>query len=158
MAIHGYGASEVGNAVSRALEVSREVGNVAALAAVLWQTWLFHFVQANHASALKLAQELLQRAEVRMIRRPGLLRTFRQSSAIPRWAARLTAQYHYEQAVNCYKADNTASMLHSYGMELGAVAHAYGAWCLSLLGYPDQALEQSQSRSPSWKQRDIRTR
>ncbi len=144
MAIHGYGASEVGNAVSRALEVSREVGNVAALAAVLWQTWLFHFVQANHASALKLADELLQRAEgaddpaAQVVAHvPSIL----SHTAMGRPAK---ARYHYEQGVNCYKGHNAASMLHSYGLELGAVAHAYGAWCLSLLGYPDQALEQSQ--------------
>ena len=28
-----------------------------------------------------------------------------------------------------------------YGMDVGAVAHGYRAWCLGMLGYPEQAIE-----------------
>jgi hypothetical protein len=38
--------------VSRTVELCRHVGDEGALAAVLWQAWLFNYTRADHTGAL----------------------------------------------------------------------------------------------------------
>ena len=53
----------------------------------------------------------------------------------------LEARATLEQAVRTYNELKGGPVAYRYGMEVGAVAHAYKSWCLGMLGYPEQALE-----------------
>jgi predicted ATPase len=53
------------------------------------------------------------------------------------------ARLHFEKTIGSYRGVTEAEatrLTYEYGVELGAAGHAYAAWCLWLLGYPDQAL------------------
>jgi predicted ATPase len=61
MVTQGYGSEEVGRISARAVELCRQVGDEGALAAVLWQAWLFDYTRANHAQATAIGRELQER-------------------------------------------------------------------------------------------------
>ncbi len=50
------------------------------------------------------------------------------------------ARHHLEQALALYDFKAHHGLAFRYGLEVGDTAHAYNAWSLWLLGYPDQAL------------------
>jgi predicted ATPase len=53
------------------------------------------------------------------------------------------ARRSFENAIASYRAIDTAEakrLAYEYGLDLGAVSAAYSAWCLWLLGFPDEAL------------------
>jgi adenylate cyclase len=98
---------------------------------------------ALHADARRTADEFLEHAG-------------RTGDPGDRTAANLTAEIsdihlgnlararrHFEEAVRSFSelTDAGATRLaFGYGLELGALSHAYGAWCFWLLGYADRAL------------------
>jgi predicted ATPase len=53
----------------------------------------------------------------------------------------LEAREKLDQAVSTYSGLKGGPVAYRYGMEVGAVAHGYRAWCLGMLGYPEQAME-----------------
>lgn len=141
MVTQGYGSEEVGRISARAVELCRQVGDEGALAAVLWQAWLFDYTRANHAQATAIGRELEERMTdaadpaARIVAHVPLgLSLF----AIGRF---LEARATLEQAVLTYTELKGGPVPYRYGMEVGAVSHAYKSWCLGMLGYSEQALE-----------------
>jgi predicted ATPase len=141
MVTQGYGSDEVGRASTRAVELGRHVGDEGALAAVLWQAWLFNCTRANHAEATAIGRELEARmtdavdpAARTVAHLPLGLNLF----AIGR---PLEARANFDQAVRTYNEVKGGPVAYRYGMDIGAVAYAYRSWCLGMLGYSEQALE-----------------
>ena len=141
MVTQGYGSDEVGRASTRAVELGRQVGDEGALAAVLWQAWLYNCTRANHAQATAIGRELEERmtyavdpAARTVAHLPLGLNLF----AIGR---PLEARANFDQAVRTYNEVKGGPVAYRYGMDIGAVAHGYRAWCLGTLGYSEQALE-----------------
>src|SRR5690606_9293594 len=58
-----YGASEVEQNFSRALELCRKLGNAEEHVPSLWGLWVFYHVRASYATALELGEQLLAIAE-----------------------------------------------------------------------------------------------
>jgi predicted ATPase len=59
------------------------------------------------------------------------------------WKRLTHARAHFDRAIAYYRTfteDEATRLTYEYGVELGATGCAYAAWCLWLLGYPDQAL------------------
>jgi predicted ATPase len=53
----------------------------------------------------------------------------------------LEARDKLEQAVRTYRGLKGGPVAYRYGMEVGAAAHGYRAWCLGALGYSEQSME-----------------
>ena len=54
------------------------------------------------------------------------------------------ARRHFEAAIEWYQGVNRADALHAafeFGLELGVPTYGFAAWCLWLLGYPEQAFQ-----------------
>ncbi|HET6566206.1 MAG TPA: AAA family ATPase [Xanthomonadales bacterium] len=63
LATRGYGAPEVGEAFTRALELCEKVGDVPQLFQVVVGLWMYYLISAKHERALELSQTLLRTAE-----------------------------------------------------------------------------------------------
>jgi predicted ATPase len=143
-ATKGYASPEATQAFSRARELGVAIGDDAGICPILFGVWLFQLTSGHHADALTTANELLDRAR-------------RTDTAGERIAANLAvgisgvhvgtlagARSAFEEAIRSYSQMTVTEATHlayEYGLELGASNHAYAAWCLWLLGYPDQALQ-----------------
>jgi predicted ATPase len=141
MAIHGYSSEAAGVVSSRAVDLCRRIGDPVELAAVLWQAWLFNFTRANHAVATSIAREI----EARMQRAddPAALIVAHVPLGLSLIALGnpVDARLQLEQATRTYRDLKGGQIVLRYGMEVGAVGHAYEAWCLGMLGYPERALK-----------------
>src|SRR3984893_17263922 len=145
MVTQGYGSDEVGRISTRTVELCRQVGDPATLPTVLWQAWLFNWTRADHAAATAIALELEDRttrtldpAARTVAHLPLGLNLF----AIGR---PVEARKNFDRAVRTYNEVKGGPVAYRYGMDIGAVSHAYRSWCLGMLGYSEQALEDRSS-------------
>lgn len=61
------------------------------------------------------------------------------------WSICLRSRTYLEQSLTLYNPDEHRSHTLSYGQDPGIVAAAYLAWTFWCLGYPTQALAQTQA-------------
>jgi len=140
MVTQGYGSDEVGRISARAVELCRQVGDEGALAAVLWQAWLFDYTRANHAQATAIGRELQERMIDAVDPAARIVAHVPLGLSLFAIGRPLEARATLEQAVLTYTELKGGPVAYRYGMEVGAVAHAYKSWCLGMLGYSEQAL------------------
>jgi class 3 adenylate cyclase/predicted ATPase len=142
-ATRGYASPEATRAFSRARELCATIGDDVSVGPVLVGVWLFQLAGAHHTNAEMTASEILERAE-------------RTENSGARIAGNLTlgvsrihlgtlasARRNLDEAVEDYRTyteEEATRLTYEYGIQLGAANHAYAAWCLWLLGYPDAAL------------------
>ena len=141
MVTHGYGSDEVGRISTRTVELCRQVGDEGALAAVLWQAWLFNYTRANHAAATAIGRELEERMTSAVDPAARIVAHVPLGLSLFAIGKPLEARGSLKQAVRTYKRAEGRSVAYRYGMDVGAVAHGYESWCLGMLGYPEQARE-----------------
>lgn len=131
----GYGSEEVGNVAGRTVELCRTVGDEKTLAAVLWQAWLFNYTRSNLDEALAIARELhdrMREAEdkvARIVAHAALGLTLFARGEIAAALEELDAAVRADQT-----ADEAITVAYRYGMDVGAAALAYRAWCHATLG------------------------
>lgn len=141
MVTHGYGSDEVGKISTRTVELCRQIGDEGALAAVLWQAWLFNYTRANHAAATAIGRELEERMTAAVDPSARIVAHVPLGLSLFATGKPLEAQASLEQAVLTYNGLKGGPIAYRYGMDVGAVAHGYKSWCLGMLGYPEQATE-----------------
>ncbi len=141
MVTQGYGSDEVGRISTRTVELCRQVGDEAALATVLWQAWLFNWTRADHVAATAFARELEDRITDTVDPSARLAADVALGLSLFAVGKPLEARAKLDQAVRTYGGLEGGPIAYRYGMEVGAVAHGYRAWCLGMLGYPEQAIE-----------------
>jgi class 3 adenylate cyclase/tetratricopeptide (TPR) repeat protein len=141
MVTQGYGSDEVGRISTRSIELCRQVGDEATLATVLWQAWLFNWTRADHVAATAFAQELEDRMSDTVDPAARLAADVALGLSLFAVGKPLEARAKLDQAVRTYSRLKGGPVAYRYGMEVGAVAHGYRAWCLGMLGYPEQAIE-----------------
>ena len=141
MVTQGYGSDEVGRISKRTVELCRQVGDEATLAAVLWQVWLFDYTRADHVAATAIGRELEERMSDAVDPAARIVAYVPLGLSLFAVGKPLEARAKLDQAVRTYSGLKGGPVAYRYGMEVGAVAHAYRAWCLGMLGYPEQALE-----------------
>ena len=143
-ATKGYASPEATRAFNRARELCAAIGDDVSIYPILLGVWLFEATGGYHANAETTANDVLERAG----------RTDNTGARIAGnvlvavsglHLGNLThACAHFDRAIAYYRTfteDEAATGLtYEYGVELGATGCAYAAWCLWLLGYPDQAL------------------
>src|ERR1700730_1690043 len=141
MVTQGYGSDEVGRISTRTVELCRQVAAPATLPTVLWQAWLFNWTRADHAAATAIALELEDRTTRTLDPAARLAADVALGLSLFAVGKPLEARAKLDQAISTQSELKGGPVDYRYGMDVGAVAHGYRAWCLGMLGYPEQAIE-----------------
>ena len=140
----GDGAPEVKAAFSRAVDLSRRVGEPGQLIAALFGLTLFHMNRGEFRTAQELAKDLLGLAQhaddpaAVMVGHTVLGQT-------SYWLGELSfAHTNLEQAVALYDPEQVGRLAFVYGLDPAASALGYDGYALWQMGFPDQALKQAE--------------
>jgi DNA-binding SARP family transcriptional activator/predicted ATPase len=139
-------SSEWEQAITRARELCQQTGKASELCRVLAELSIFHYVRAEYQKAREFAQQSLDLAQ--QTRDPLLV-------MLGHWhlgficfglGHYLAARTHLEQVISLYQPrEHHQPLVLLRGSDAGMSALAYDACCLWCLGYPEQALRQSQA-------------
>ncbi|WP_255853195.1 hypothetical protein [Marinobacterium rhizophilum] len=142
MVIRGFGATEVEASFTRAMTLSRELGDSGQLFSALVALRRFYTLRADFAAAQNMAEQLLAMAEGAAD--PGLLvQAHGALGGTSLFRGQLQeAQRHCEQVLALYDAHEHGNHTYLYGVEPGILGRIIGAWTLWFRGYPDQALQR----------------
>ncbi len=143
MAVKGQSAAEVGELYSGALGLGERVGDAAQLFRVLWGSWRYHFIRAEHARALQLAERCLDLAEKEQDVALLLEARFALGGSSLWSGDYVSAEAHLERALPMYDMHAHRSLAFLFGQDPGASNLAYSGLTLWFLGYPDRALQRS---------------
>jgi class 3 adenylate cyclase/predicted ATPase len=141
MVVRGYAAPEAGRAYARADDLCRQVEDVPELMDVLMGLWMFRLGKAEVAAARETAEQALQVAHA-WNDPTALLKAHTAMSHSVFFQGQLeAARGHLDRCLALSEADHIeAPNVPVGGVDCRVRAHCYSAWCLWLLGYPDQAL------------------
>ena len=143
--IQGWAAQETGAAYLRATELCQQLGETAQRFPVLYGVWAFQLVRADHQTARKLGEQLLHLAGRE--HDPALLVEAHGALGVTllHMGELEAGRWHCEQSVAQYDAQQHRFLAIEYGHDPAMSALIFEAWALWLLGYPEQALRQSQA-------------
>jgi predicted ATPase len=140
----GYGP-EMENACTRARDLCQQTGETSQLCQVLGKLWTLNYVQAKHQEARKLAEEALTLAQCAGDPLHVALGHRYLGCILFCLGEYTTARAHLEHMIAFYDPhQHHGTLVALRGSDAGTSALAYHACCLWSLGYPDQALKQSQ--------------
>jgi class 3 adenylate cyclase/predicted ATPase len=141
----GWAAQETGAAYLRAAELCQQMGETAQHFPVLYGVYGFWVMRADLQTARKLGEQLLHIAE--KAHDPALLveAHFTLGFTLTCMGEIEAARKHCEQSVAHYDAQQHSTLAIEYGHDPAMSALGYEARALWLLGYPEQALRQSQA-------------
>jgi len=145
MATKGFAAPEVEATYTRALMLSRQLGETIELFPALLGLRTFYIVRGELRTARELGEQLL--ALARKAQDPALLVQAHGALGINLFmlGELEPARAHLEQALALYDPRQQRSPAFFQGLEPGVLGLAFVAMDLWLLGYPDQALARSQA-------------
>ena len=138
-AVRGYAHGETGAAYERALALGERSGQVVQLAWALIGLSAFRTTAGELERAIALAERAL--ALSRETRQPELLATVHQQLGAQRYyQGRFAAALaHSEQTIAWSESVPDRAITLRYSEDVGVSAHAYAAWSLFNLGWPDRA-------------------
>jgi predicted ATPase len=142
-AASGYASPEATRAFNRARELCAEIGDDGSIFPVLAGVFLFQMTGGHHANSIITANETIERAGRTDNTGARLVGNLLVGLSGFHLATLAHARAHFEKAIGYYCAipvEKSARLAYEYGADPGAATYAYAAWCLWLLGYPDQAL------------------
>jgi predicted ATPase len=141
MATKGYAAPEVEHAYARARELCHHMGETPRLLQVLMGLMTFYFGRAALQTAwelgercLLLAQHASDTARLQQVH-------LTLGTTLFHLGALTQAREHLHQGIALYIPQQSRTRA---VQDPGVACHAYAAWVLWILGYPDQARQQSQ--------------
>jgi tetratricopeptide (TPR) repeat protein len=137
----GTAAPEIERTYRRAHELCEKVGEASQLFSALWGLW---YSELDIRKTQDLAEQLLTLAG--QAQDPGLLlEAYHALGPSYLWAGELaTTLAHLEQGIARYDPRQHRSYAALYaGHDPGVCCLCHAAWCLWMLGYPDQALKRS---------------
>jgi predicted ATPase/class 3 adenylate cyclase len=144
MVVKGYAAPEVQQVYGRAWELCRHVEQTPQLFQVLWGLAYFYTLRSQCRTAREVGEQLLSLAQ--RIQDPILLQQAHNAmaGALLHLGELAAAHAHLQQGLTLYDPQQHRAMVLRLGNDLGVFFLAYMVRPLWLLGYPDQALQQSQ--------------
>ena len=142
-AIKSYGAPERGRAYTRALELSRQIGEPAQIFQSLIMHWSYCMPRAEHRQALGIAEQILDLAQ--RMGEPAQTAAPHTVLGISQvYLGKFTqARAHFERALADFDPHQRRSLLTVTGQDIQVTCLAYLSWTLWFLGYPDQALQRA---------------
>src|SRR5919204_6071914 len=144
MVVKGYAAPEVQQVYGRARELCRHVEQTPQLFQVLWGLAYFYTLRSQCRTAREVGEQLLSLAQ--RLQDPILLQQAHNAmaGALLHLGELAAAHAHLQQGLTLYDPQQHRAMVLRLGNDLGVFFLAYMVRPLWLLGYPDQALQQSQ--------------
>ena len=145
LATKGFAAPEVKSAYVRARELCQQVGDISHIFPVLFGLWGYYHLRMEWQTTRELAEELLALAQRHQD--PGyLLMGHRALGDTLSWLGEfVAARTHLEAGIALYDFDQHHTYAFLYGQDPLMGCRAYAARVLWILGYPDQALQQSEA-------------
>ena len=145
LSTRGSAAPEVERVYVRASELGRQVGDTPQLFTALWGLSYSHMSRAQIQTACEVGEELLGVA--RQLQDPMLLLEAHRTLVAPltilgEFGLALT---HAQHGLALYDPQQMRAHALRYGQDSGVTCRLFGAWCLWLLGYPDQARQWSEA-------------
>ncbi|MGB3712865.1 MAG: tetratricopeptide repeat protein, partial [Candidatus Promineifilaceae bacterium] len=136
--------AEMGKAYTRARELCQQTGQTSQLCRILGQLAIRHYVRAEHQRARELGEEALNLAQQAEDPLLMALSHWRLGFVLFGLGEYTAARAHLEQMISFYEPQHHHRLVFLSGVDAGVSALAYDACCLWCLGYPEQALKQSQ--------------
>jgi predicted ATPase/class 3 adenylate cyclase len=144
VAVQGYAAPEVERVYTRSRTLCQEVGGTPQLFQVLRGLIMFYLVGGHMQTAHDVAEQLLSRTERQSEVAPRMLGHYLLGLVLFFRGVLGEAVQHFTQAIAIYDRQQHRHLAHVYGIDIGVSAQSHRACALWLLGYPDQALAESQ--------------
>jgi predicted ATPase len=140
IATKGYGVPEVEQAFARALELCHQLGETPQLVPTLLGLSLSYMVRAGHTRARELGEQCLSLAQREQD--PALLTDSHAllGEILCFLGEFAPARAHLEQGIALH---DPRKPRRAYGIDFGVFCRSWMAWTLWLLGYADQALQES---------------
>ncbi len=143
LAVKGYAAPETGHAYARARELWEQLGSPSEFLQILYGQSRYHMVRGELDLALRLDQDLLRLSRQRN-NSGGLILGHYSAGANTALAGRFaSSRLHLEEALAFYDPISHRSLVNQYGLNPKVGSQAYLGFDLFCLGYPDQALAES---------------
>jgi TOMM system kinase/cyclase fusion protein len=144
LATHGHAAPEVGEAYTYARQRCAHLEDPQRLFPVLRGLWNYHNVRAELQTAHALGEQLLTLAQHAQDA-AMLPAAHRALGATWLWLGAVAASHpHFAQGIALYDPTHHRASTSLYGEDAGVTCRSLGTRTLWCLGYPDQALTQSQ--------------
>jgi predicted ATPase len=139
LATKGFSAPETGQAYARARELCSRLGETRQIFPVLYGIWTFHVVRADHATALEVALECLQRAQSSEDLSALLMGHRIVGSSCFIAGDCEAARDHLEKALALFNSQDHGASVFDYGNDYKTGILDFLSQALFALGYPDQA-------------------
>ncbi|MCG2631800.1 AAA family ATPase [Bradyrhizobium sp. WYCCWR 13023] len=133
MVSQGYGSDDVGRVAAKTVDLCRTVGDEKTFAPVLWQVWLFNYTRSNLDEALTIAHELHDRMREAEDRTARIVSHTALGLTLFARGEMEAALKELDVAVQTDQAAESITVAYRYGMDVGAAALAYRAWCHAAL-------------------------
>lgn len=145
--VKGYAAAEVGQALTRALELCRQLqlDQAEALAPILWGLFTFNIVRSDLQRARQLGEELFalaQKHENPIFREQAHHALGGTLCNLGEFEASLK---HFDQGIALYDPDQHRAQAAMFGMDLGVFCQAWSSHAMWHLGFADQSLNRCQA-------------
>ena len=140
IATEGYAAQDVGRVYKRARALCERLGTVPELSQVLWGLWTFHILQAEMATALGLAEELLRLAERAVDPGVAMRGHWTMSITCTHQGEFRRALEHFEQALALHDPDRYREDGFLDALSPEVALRCFAAWSLWFTGRPDRAV------------------
>ena len=143
IATRGFGSAEAGQAYSRALKLSENMGDSTGLYQALWGMWLTSSSRTSHTHSLELAEKLLYLAK----QGNDILQLQQAHYAMGNsqlWTGHPDqGRYHLEASIALYQPSHHPMMATQFGENVYASSNSLLVLVLWIQGYPDQAIKVS---------------
>ncbi len=140
----GYAAPEVEQTYARAQRLCQEIGESPQLLPALAGLFRFHFVRADFSLAQGFAEQALRLARQTSDSTISLIAHCLLAVLAVSRGEFVTAHEHFEKGLSLYDPQQHGFLASIYGDDPGVTCLSYGALTLWFLGYPEQALRNSQ--------------
>ncbi len=143
VAVRGYGAPEVEQAISRARELCEQLGESPQLFIARGLLCMFYFMKAEYHKSIEMGEQIKRIAEQAD---DSFLRAV--SYSLMGWPLLNVGEFeksldYMNYLIERYNPEEFFPQTFIYGQDTGVIAYSWKSLLLFLLGYPDQALSNS---------------
>src|SRR5690606_21385559 len=141
----GFASPEAARAYAQARTLCQQVGDTPYLFPALWGLWVHALVRAELLTARELAEEMMRMARSPFGPASHLKRAYNvMGVTLFSLGEFASAREHFEQNLALAQIEQHSPLDFFYAQDPGVVSLAYLSCVLWFLGYPHQALCQSQ--------------
>ena len=142
MLAKGFASLDAQNVYNRARLLCQQVSDTPLRFQVFWALWVSHAARGEHGKARESAEECLRQAQASQDATLSLAAHFAVGVSLLTLGEFCQGFEHIKQGSTSYDRGQHSRLVQAFGQDSGVLCLSYEAFCLGLLGYPDQALER----------------